>query len=283
MLGNPFLYQWKIDLQERDYAKLVTAGSGIVLADIGFPDNLHYYVPEMLQDAIDSSPQLNWMVAVANGDQIGVKGQNCWAGLKATTQQQIDQFSHSLLSIPRTRQLYKGNWLYLDGLSEPVDLISYLGDKSIWCDCAPGTTKITNSSTCSVCRRTVEVGDTYSWVYLRGQDKPLHPDWVRSIGDQCLKTRTPLWFAGYGKWFPIYLESNDRKVKVHYHILDSQTPIAIEIAGLGYLDKLWWADGEQDKLIFALVDHNHKMLSRGQHYKQLPEGLLGSPVKIERD
>lgn len=30
--------------------------------------------------------------------------------------------------------------------------------------------------------------------------RPLHPDWVRAIRDQCVAAGVPFWFAGWGEW-----------------------------------------------------------------------------------
>lgn len=44
--------------------------------------------------------------------------------------------------------------------------------------------------------------------------RPLHPDWVRAIRDQCVAADVPFWFAGWGEWLPYtmgeaYMDSFD--------------------------------------------------------------------------
>lgn len=45
-----------------------------------------------------------------------------------------------------------------------------------------------------------------SWVIVGGESghdaRPLHPDWVRSLRDQCAATRTPFHFKQWGEWAP---------------------------------------------------------------------------------
>ena len=39
-------------------------------------------------------------------------------------------------------------------------------------------------------------------VVVRGGVQPMHPDWVRSIRDQCDIAGVPFWFDGWGEWLP---------------------------------------------------------------------------------
>ena len=45
-------------------------------------------------------------------------------------------------------------------------------------------------------------GDWLDWVIIEGGDEPMHPDWVRSIRDQCVESEIPFYFAGWGEWLP---------------------------------------------------------------------------------
>lgn len=39
-------------------------------------------------------------------------------------------------------------------------------------------------------------------VFIVGLDKPMHPDWVRTIVEQCRKAGVPVVFLGWGEWVP---------------------------------------------------------------------------------
>ena len=40
------------------------------------------------------------------------------------------------------------------------------------------------------------------WVLCFGGGKPVHPDWVRSLRDQCVAAGVPFAFLGWGDWVP---------------------------------------------------------------------------------
>jgi len=40
------------------------------------------------------------------------------------------------------------------------------------------------------------------WVVVGGGDEPMHPDWVRSLRDQCVVAGVPFYFKGWGAWAP---------------------------------------------------------------------------------
>jgi len=40
------------------------------------------------------------------------------------------------------------------------------------------------------------------WVIVSGGSEPLHPDWVRSVRDQCQAAGVPFYFEGWGRWKP---------------------------------------------------------------------------------
>lgn len=43
---------------------------------------------------------------------------------------------------------------------------------------------------------------TVSWVIFEGREKPIHPDWVRSVREECQRANVPFWFVGWGNWIP---------------------------------------------------------------------------------
>ena len=58
------------------------------------------------------------------------------------------------------------------------------------------------------------------WVIVGGESgpgaRPMHPDWVRSIRDQCKAARVPFFFKGWGAYKPFWPnEEKPRGVKAH--------------------------------------------------------------------
>jgi len=56
-----------------------------------------------------------------------------------------------------------------------------------------------------------------SWVIVGGESgphaRPMHPDWVRSLRDQCQQTGVPFQFKQWGEWAPSENFPSDRKFK----------------------------------------------------------------------
>ena len=46
-------------------------------------------------------------------------------------------------------------------------------------------------------------------VIIRGGAEPMHPDWVRSIIRQCEAAGVPVWFDGWGEWWPFFAKDDD--------------------------------------------------------------------------
>ncbi len=52
-----------------------------------------------------------------------------------------------------------------------------------------------------------------SWVIAGGETgpgaRPMHPDWIRSLRDQCAEAGTPFFFKGYGEWGTARIDLRD--------------------------------------------------------------------------
>lgn len=55
---------------------------------------------------------------------------------------------------------------------------------------------------------TYQEGPKLDWVIVGGESghhaRPMHPDWVRSVRDQCAKANTPFFFKQWGEWAPTH-------------------------------------------------------------------------------
>jgi hypothetical protein len=98
---------------------------------------------------------------------------NLWPALIASTQAELDARLPALLEMPAAKR-----GLFLDGLREGVDLTKY--------DCDGHYDP------------RVHVG--IDFVIVRGGSEPMHPDWVRSVCDQCQAAGVPFVFLGWGEW-----------------------------------------------------------------------------------
>jgi protein gp37 len=64
----------------------------------------------------------------------------------------------------------------------------------------------------------VNLGSRIHWVIVGGESgpnaRPMHPDWVRSIRDQCQEVGVPFFFKQFGEWAPVHeLRCNEPGIK----------------------------------------------------------------------
>lgn len=125
----------------------------------------------------------------------------CWLGVSAENQEQADKRIPYLLRTPAAVR-----FVSLEPLLGPVDIDKRL----INCDgCGNqgSTAYITryDDQLCRACDKGAE-GPSLDWVICGGESgphaRPMHPDWVRSIRDQCQGARVPFFFKQWGEWRP---------------------------------------------------------------------------------
>ena len=111
---------------------------------------------------------------------------NVWLGVTAENQQRADECLPILLQIPAAK-----HFVSIEPMLGPVDL------------------HIRDTQADIIWRRTH--GGSYQrefldWVILGGESgpgaRPMHPDWARSVRDQCQEARVPFFFKQWGEWKP---------------------------------------------------------------------------------
>lgn len=95
---------------------------------------------------------------------------NVWLGVTAENQRRADERIHVLLEIPAARR-----FVSIEPMLGPVDLSQWLGRSG-----------------------------GLDWVICGGETgpgaRPVHPDWVRSLRDQCQMAGVPFFFKSWGDW-----------------------------------------------------------------------------------
>lgn len=85
------------------------------------------------------------------------------------------------------------------------------------------------------------------WVICGGETgphaRPLHPDWIRSVRDQCVEAGVPLWFKSWGS-----------------HIPDTSQ---------GYASGIEFEDGQ--RMMYVKGGHPDQHLIDGREWKELPQ------------
>ena len=131
----------------------------------------------------------------------GALPDNIWLGVSVENQKRADERIPILLQIPAAKR-----FVSIEPMLGPVDLrrIKNKGDEI---DCLSGYVDENDGDGCF--RRQYEKLD---WVILGGESgpgaRPMHPDWVRSVRDQCQDAGVPFFFKQWGEWIPYDCEES---------------------------------------------------------------------------
>ena len=111
---------------------------------------------------------------------------NAWLGVSVENQKWADVRIPKLLETPAAVR-----FLSCEPLLGPVDLSAWLDRMEFERD--NGEAAIYRPS--------------LGWVIVGGESgpgaRPMHPDWVRSLRDQCVAAGVPFFFKGWGEWAPL--------------------------------------------------------------------------------
>lgn len=128
-------------------------------------------------------------------DDMGVL-RNVWLGVSVEDQARADERIPDLLATPAAMR-----WLSCEPLLGPV-MLDRLPTKDGWRDVLSGDYHTGPAVICG------EPGDpTINWVIVGGESgpkaRPMHPDWARSLRDQCAAAGVPFLFKQWGAWAPL--------------------------------------------------------------------------------
>lgn len=165
---------------------------------------------------IYATPHLDWLLLTKRPQNIakmlpdhygapawGDGWPNIWLGTTVENQEEADRRIPVLLSIPA-----KVHFLSCEPLLGPVDLTEL--ERPEW----PGT-GIFSALECDV--DPADDGEwggrTIKWVICGGESgpgaRPMHPDWARSLRDQCQAAGVPFLFKQWGEWVSVYDRDRD--------------------------------------------------------------------------
>lgn len=126
---------------------------------------------------------------------------NIWLGVTAENQMQADRRISVLSQVPAAIRFVS----YEPGL-EALDLRNWLGTVS-GCQVHCPTTKNSCRLHSWECKDAHDNRRGIEWVVCGGESgpgaRPIHPDWVRSLRDQCVSSGIPFFFKGWGEWLPV--------------------------------------------------------------------------------
>lgn len=155
------------------------------------PDRMHRYLNDAdLQDRLtdlwhERSPEnIRWSFMLPLT--------NVWLGVSVENQETADERIPLLLQTPATVR-----WIS----AEPL-----LGDISLrsWLQLSPSAAFVNGQVTDKMPSWTRYGSTALNWVVAGGESgpsaRPMHPDWARSLRDQCQVAGTPFFFKQWGEW-----------------------------------------------------------------------------------
>jgi protein gp37 len=131
---------------------------------------------------------------------IWVNAPNIWLGVSVENQEAADERIPLLLQTPAAVR-----FLSCEPLLGQVDLWNWLG----YCDSCPLTAPdCPYFGKCINWSNGKEESPDIDWVICGGESgpnaRPMHPDWARSLRDQCKAAEVPFFFKQWGEWSPSF-------------------------------------------------------------------------------
>jgi protein gp37 len=173
--------KWNAKASEAGERRRVFCAS---MADV-FDKNAPIGARERLWKLIEETPNLDWLLLTKRignvQEMIPIRWlaelpRNIWLGITVINQEEADRDIPKLLRVPAAVR-----FLSMEPLLGPVDLWKYFdhGSKGSW-----------------------KYG--LDWVIVGGESgpeaRPMHPDWARSLRDQCGAAGVPFLFKQWGEW-----------------------------------------------------------------------------------
>lgn len=142
---------------------------------------------QMIESLLPSS-----MKALPPGHPLAWPWPNVWIGATITSQAEADRDIPKLLAVPAAKR-----FLSMEPLLAPVDLTNVsppIAEGRKW----HGIDVLTRANR--------ELRGCIDWVIVGGESgpnaRPMHPDWARSLRDQCQDAGVPFMFKQWGEWVP---------------------------------------------------------------------------------
>lgn len=203
---------------------------------------------------------------------------NVWLGISVEDQKTSDERIPLLLQTPAAVR-----WISAEPLLGPINLDN---GESSWLTC-DGSESIEES-----CVTYLEAGGEHfrgiDWVVVGGESgpgaRPMHPEWVRSIRDQCEAAGVPFFFKQWGEYVPVGPIYSDDDTAAHLAALDTDDgsddhddPRECHITRTGYLTRARF-DGQPPPGTWAMRRVGKKAaghLLDGREHREFPQSIIG--------
>ena len=126
---------------------------------------------------------------------------NVWLGTTVENQAEADRRIPHLLDVPA-----KVRFLSCEPLLGPLDITPCLWPFKSCVDCPCPDPEISRDGIDDCCQEPELQETGLHWVIAGGESgpnaRPSHPDWFRSLRDQCVAADVPFFFKQWGEWRP---------------------------------------------------------------------------------
>ena len=128
---------------------------------------------------------------------------NVWIGATVVNQEEADRDIPKLWRVPAAKR-----FLSIEPMLGPINLTAApetCPNKPEDCCGGPCTVDYLNGSMdCPACEGAEPIDGSIDWVIVGGESgpnaRPMHPDWARSLRDQCTAAGVPFLFKQWGEW-----------------------------------------------------------------------------------
>lgn len=126
---------------------------------------------------------------------------NVWLGVSVENQQTADERIPLLLQVPAAVR-----WLSMEPLLGPMNIQQYLYNTIT--SFTPTSVSLLTDGTVGLNGNVNDMTPRLNWVVVGGESgpkaRPMHPDWARSLRDQCTAAGVPFFFKQWGEWKPVH-------------------------------------------------------------------------------
>lgn len=208
-----------------------------------------------LFDLIAQTPRLDWLLLTKRignvknmAPHLDTRHPNVWLGATIVNQMEADRDIPKLLATPA-----RIRFLSIEPMLGPIDLAPWLEHQ------ANGKPLI-------------------HWVVAGGESgpkaRPMHPDWPRSLRDQCATAGVPFLFKQWGEWYPGHIDSEDDTIQLP----DGSCATLSDESGNECIKSHCWNSGWADPLTTYSISARIGKKSAGR----LLDGVLhdGYPAEV---
>jgi len=160
----------------------------------------------MLAEALSIAQSYGTRGTLANWIGCWVDGEppaNVWLGATIVNQEEADRDIPKLLTVPA-----RARFLSMEPLLGPVDITEYMWPVCGWWRGPHNSYHEAKAAgaECGLKRQALVSANArfVTWVIVGGESgpgaRPMHPDWARSLRDQCLDAGVPFLFKQWGEW-----------------------------------------------------------------------------------